>query len=170
MGWVGNNSWTHPPFFWRHLVPQNVGNIIVVCYFLNIAFVIFSILSQNQNGTSLRKNNSGTTTLGTASKSECHNIGKQSTRTFKTLWKTANLFSNLDFSPKSGFPKTLDLSMDFPRIFHGFSTPWPGSLGQEIEEIGSGLEVRSKWNHRGSNGMPTQSVVLYMCVDLYVDI
>ena len=24
----GNNSWTHPPFFSRHLVPQNVGNII----------------------------------------------------------------------------------------------------------------------------------------------
>ena len=24
------------PFFSRHLVPQNVGNIIVVCYFLNI--------------------------------------------------------------------------------------------------------------------------------------
>ena len=36
MGWVGNNSWTHPPFFSRHLVPQNVGNIIFVCYFLNI--------------------------------------------------------------------------------------------------------------------------------------
>jgi hypothetical protein len=33
---VGNNSWTHPPFFSRHLVPQNVGNIIFVCYFLNI--------------------------------------------------------------------------------------------------------------------------------------
>ena len=36
MGWVGNNSWTHPLFFSRHLVPQNVGNIIFVCYFLNI--------------------------------------------------------------------------------------------------------------------------------------
>ena len=36
MGWVGSNSWTHPPFFSRHLVPQNVGNTIFVCYFLNI--------------------------------------------------------------------------------------------------------------------------------------
>ena len=35
-GMGGNNSWTHPPFFSRHLVPQNVGNIIFVCYFLNI--------------------------------------------------------------------------------------------------------------------------------------
>ena len=36
MGWVENNSWTHPPFFSRHLVQQNLRNIISVCYFLNI--------------------------------------------------------------------------------------------------------------------------------------
>ena len=28
MGWVGNNSWTHPPFFSRHLTLQNLRNII----------------------------------------------------------------------------------------------------------------------------------------------
>ena len=39
-----------------------------------------------------------------------------SPQTFKTLQKTANVFSNLDFLPKSGFLKTLDLSMDFPWI------------------------------------------------------
>ena len=33
---MGNNSWMGSPFFSRHLVPQNVGNIIFVCYFLNI--------------------------------------------------------------------------------------------------------------------------------------
>ena len=33
---MGNNSWTHPAFFSRHLVPQNLRNIIFVCYFLNI--------------------------------------------------------------------------------------------------------------------------------------
>ena len=44
-------------------------------------------------------------------------------QTFKTLRKTANLFSNLVFLPKSEFPKTLDLSMDFPRIFHGGRRP-----------------------------------------------
>ena len=33
---MGNNSWMKSVFFSRHLVPQNVGNIIVVCYFLNI--------------------------------------------------------------------------------------------------------------------------------------
>ena len=44
-------------------------------------------------------------------------------QTFKTLRKTANLFANLDFLPKSRFPKTLDLSMDFPWISppHEFS-------------------------------------------------
>ena len=35
----------------------------------------------------------------------------------------ANLFSNLDFLPKSGFPKILDLSMDFPRISHPMDFP-----------------------------------------------
>ena len=120
---MGNNSWIHPPFFSRHLVEQNVPNIIFVCYFLNIVFVIFSILSQIQIAAPLRKINSGTATPGTASKSECHNI-MQFSQTFKTLRKTANLFSNLDFLPKSEFPKTLDLSMDFPRISHGFPTPW----------------------------------------------
>ena len=108
---MGNNSWTHPPFFWRHLVPQNVGNIIVVCYFLNIAFVIFSILRQIQNGTSFRKKNSGTTTAGTASKIQYLNI----IQIFKISKKTANLFSNLDFLVKSGFPKTRELSPAAPR-------------------------------------------------------
>ena len=45
-----------PPFFSRHLVEQNVGNIICVCYFFNIVFVIFSILSQIQIAASLPKN------------------------------------------------------------------------------------------------------------------
>ena len=56
-------------------------------------------------------------------------IWRKFPQTFNTLQKTTNLFSNLDFWPKSGFPKTLDLPMDFPRIFHGFPPPWPGSLG-----------------------------------------
>ena len=33
---MGNNSWMDSAFVSRHLVPQNVGNIIFVCYFLNI--------------------------------------------------------------------------------------------------------------------------------------
>ena len=38
----------------------------------------------------------------------------------KTQKKPTNSFSNLDFLPKSGFPKILDLFMDF----QGFPTPW----------------------------------------------
>ena len=118
---MGNNSWMDSAFVSRHLVPQNVGNIIV--------FVIFSTLSQIQISPLLRKINSGTTTPGTESKSECHNFGKENPQTFKTLRNTASLFSNLDFSPKSEFPKTLDLSLDFPWISNpmaGLSRP--GSL------------------------------------------
>ena len=62
-----------PPFF-PDPGPAKRREHYFVCYFLNIVFVIFSILSQIQNGTSLRKINSGSTTPGTASKSQCHNI------------------------------------------------------------------------------------------------
>ena len=116
MGWVENNSWTHPPFFSRHLVPQNVGNIICVCYFLNI-------------GSESKKIN----VLLTSPSNQFRDyfiwnrieklmpqLWNFSPHTLKTFKKLTNLFSNLDFSPKSGFPKTLDLSMVFPRLFH----PW----------------------------------------------
>ena len=33
---MGNNYWMDPDFFSRHQVPQNVGNIICVCYFRNV--------------------------------------------------------------------------------------------------------------------------------------
>ena len=36
---MGNNSWMESAFFSRHLVPQNVGNIIFGCYFLNICLL-----------------------------------------------------------------------------------------------------------------------------------
>ena len=115
-----NNSWIHPPFFSRHLVPHNVGNIIFGCYFLNIAFVIFSILRQIQNGTSFRKKNSGTTTAGTASKIQYLNIiqifkiSKKHCETRPTCFQTLTFWSNL------GFQK----SWICPWIFQGFPTPW----------------------------------------------
>ena len=54
-------------------------------------------------------------------------------QTFKTLRTTANLFSNLDFFVKSGFPKILDLSMDFPRISHPMDFPPHGFSGRPRE-------------------------------------
>ena len=126
VGWVGNNYWMDSAFVSRHLVPQNVGNIICVffsqycvCYFLN--------LSRNPN-------------LRTSPKNQFRDyhawnrieklmpLNWKNTQTFEILRKTANLFSNLDFLPNSGFPETLDLSMDFPMIFHGFPTPPPRIL------------------------------------------
>ena len=120
------------PFFSRHLVEQNIPNLIFGCYFLNIVFVIFSILRQIQNGTSFRKKNSGTTTAGTASKIQYLNI-IQIFKISKKTTKTTNSFSNLDLLVKSEFPKTLDLSMDFPRISHPMDFPPHGFSGRPRE-------------------------------------
>ena len=70
VGWVGNNSWTHPPFFSRHLVPQNLRNIMFVC-------LLFSQYWTGSNKKSmisslLQEINSATILSGTASKSYCH--------------------------------------------------------------------------------------------------
>ena len=68
---------------------------------------------------------------------------KKNQKTVKTLRKTANLFSNLDFLPKSGFPKTLGFSMDFPRILHGFPPPpslnFRGGRGCRRQKMGGGV-------------------------------
>ena len=116
---MGNNSWMNSPFFSRHLVPQNVGNIIFVCYFLNIG--LGPTNSQCSRHFS-KKSIPGLPYLEPHRKVNATTLKLFATNFF-FLQKTAKLFSNLDFLPKSGFPKTLDLSMDFPRIFHGGRRP-----------------------------------------------
>ena len=116
---MGNSSWTHPPFFSRHLVPQNLRNIICVCYFLNIG------LGSKKVNDLLTSPNNQFRDYHTWNRIEKlmpqhWNFAPQ---TLKTLQKTTNLFSNLDFLQKSGFPKTRDLSMGFPWIFHGGRRP-----------------------------------------------
>ena len=107
------------PFFrdiWSHKTSETL--------FLFVIVSILDLVQQKVNG------------LGTSPKNQFRDyhawnrieklmpqLWNFSPRTFKTLQQTANLFSNLDFWPKSGFPKTLDLSMDFPRIFHGLPPP-----------------------------------------------
>ena len=130
---MGNNSWMDPPFFSRHLVPQNVGNIIFVCYFLNIGLGP----TKSQCSRHFSENQFRDYHAWNRIEKLMPQLWNCSPRTFQTLQTTTNLFSNLDFLPKSGFPKTLDLSMDFPshgRDFppHGFPTPWPGSLGRAL--------------------------------------
>ena len=93
--------------------------------FRNIAFVIFSILRQIQNGTSFRKKNSGTTTPGTASKIQylniiqifkiSKNIVKNDQLVFKP-WLLAEIWVSKNPGFVHGFSK------DFPP--HGFPTPW----------------------------------------------
>ena len=120
MRWVGNNYWLDPPFFSRHLVPQNVGNIVVVCYFLNIGS------ESNKINVLLTSPSNQFRDYFIWNRIEklMPQLWNFSPQTLKTLKKLTNLFSNLDFLPKSGFPKTLDLSMDFP---------WrPGSLGRAL--------------------------------------
>ena len=81
-----------------------------VCYFLNI--------SRNPNLRTSPKNQFRDYHAWNRIKKLMPQHWKQNPHTFKTLRKTANLFSNLDFLQKSRFPKTLDLSMDFPWISH----------------------------------------------------
>ena len=116
---MGNNSWMDSPFFSRHLVPQNVGNIIFVCYFLNIGLGPTKV---NVLGTSPRNQFRDYHTWNRIEKL-MPQLWSCSPQTLKTLQKTVIFFSNLDFLPKFGFPKTLDLSMNFPRIFHGGRRP-----------------------------------------------
>ena len=117
---MGNNSWMNSAFVWRHLVPQNVGNIIFVCYFLNIGFGPnkvngLAICSKNQfRDYFIRNRLEKLVPLN-------WNFAPQNFKTPKN--KPTNLFSNLDFLVKSGFPKILDLSMDFPRISHPMDFP-----------------------------------------------
>ena len=109
----------------RHLVPHNVGNIMFGCYFLNMVFVIFSILRQIQNGTSFRNMNSGTATAGTASKIQYLNIIQIFKISKKHCEKRPTCFQTLTFGRNLGFQKSWIcpwISKDFPP--HGFPTPW----------------------------------------------
>ena len=120
---MGNNYWMDSAFCSRHLVPQKVGNIIFVCYALNMCLLFSQYFLKSKSPHFSEKSNPGLPRLEPHRKVSATEL-ENNPQTFKTLRKTANLFSNLDFLPKSEFPKTLDLSMDSPRIFHGFPTPW----------------------------------------------
>ena len=116
---MGNNSWMNPVFFrdiWSHKTSETLCCLLFsqycVCYFLNIV--------SNPNLPTSPKNQFRDYHAWNRVEKlmQQHCIFSQ---TFKTLRKTVNLFSNLDFLQKSEFPKTLDLSMDF----QGFSMDFP---------------------------------------------
>ena len=108
------------PLFFATSGPTKRRKHFFVCYFLNIAFVIFSILSQIQNGTSLRKKNLGLPRLEPHRKINAYTLykfpktQKNSTKNRPTRFQTLTFWSNL------GFPKSWICSW----IFQGFPTPW----------------------------------------------
>ena len=109
---MGNKSWMDSPFFSRHLVPQKNGNMICVCYFLNIGLGS----KQNQCSSHFSKQSiPGLFYLEPHRKVDATTL-ELFTTNFKNLnKKLTNLFSNLDLFVKSGFPKTRDLSPAAPR-------------------------------------------------------
>ena len=116
---MGNNSWIHPPFFWRHLVPQNVGNIIFGCYFFNIASNPKPNPKRNFPSKNQFRDYHAWNRIEKLVPLNC----KKNQNSQTNSKKTTNSFSNLDFLVKSGFPKILDLLMDFPRISHPMDFP-----------------------------------------------
>ena len=141
MGWVGNNSWTHPAFFSRHLVPQNVGRIIFVSY--------FPILDWGPNKVNVLltspSNQFRDYFIWSRIEKWMPQLWNFSPQTLKTLKQTDQLVFKPWLFSKFGFPKTLDLSMDFPRIFHGglfLGLSWPGSLGRIFH---GGLFLGPNW-------------------------
>ena len=53
-----------------------------------------------------------------------------SPQTFKLYKKRSTCFQTLTFGRNLGFPKPWICPWICPWIFHGFPTPWPGSLGR----------------------------------------
>ena len=111
---MGNNSWMDSVFFSRHLVEQNVGNIIFVCYFLNIG-----LGPKKVNGLAIcSKNQFGLLYLKPHRKVNATTLELSDTN-LKKFKKPTNPFSNLDFLVKYGFPKIDFPWIVFPWIFHG---------------------------------------------------
>ena len=115
---MGNNSWMDSAFFrdiWSHKTSETLF-LFVIFSILCLLFSQYCLKSKSPHFS--EKSIPGLPRLEPRRKVNVTILYKCS-QTFRTLRNTANLFSNLDFLQKSEFPKTLDLSIDFPRIFHG---------------------------------------------------
>ena len=102
----------HPPLLSRHLVPQNLRNINFL--------LIFSILGggprkDNDLLTSPSNQFRGLFYLKPHRKVSATELELRATKFSLSKNKSTNLFSNLDFWPKSGFPKTWVSSPVAPR-------------------------------------------------------
>ena len=123
---MGNNSWIHPPFFSRHLVPHNVGNIMLVVIFSILCLLFSQYCLKSKTELPFKKTILGLFYLKPPRKVSATELELRTTKLKKTKTKPTNLFSNLDFfGPIWGAPPRIfqGFPMDFPRIFHGFPTP-----------------------------------------------
>ena len=118
---MGNNSWTHPPFFWRHLVPQNVGNIIFVCYFSQYCVCYFLNIVSNPNRRSPSENQfrdyHAWNRIEKLMPQHCTNFLKL----LKLYEKRPTCFQTLTFCRNLSFQKPWIC----PWIFQGFSMDFP---------------------------------------------
>ena len=147
---VGNNSGTHPPFFSRHLVPQNLRNINFL--------LIFSILDGGP-----RKVNDLLTSPSNQFRDyfiwnrieklmpQLWNFSPQTLKTFKKNWPTC--FQTLTFCRNLGFQKPWIC----PWIFHGGVHP--------RSEHKKGAKKLKNWKteHHQPNGSAKQLSFFVFC-------
>ena len=142
---MGNNSGISSAFFcdiWSNKTSQTLC-LVVIFSILCLLFSQYCLKSKSP--LPFEKSIPGLPRLEPHRKVNATTLYKFS-QTFKTLRKTANLFSNLDFLPKSEFPKTLDLLMDFQRISHPMDfPPHPMCHGQAGGNTASVLSGNTKF-------------------------
>ena len=121
---MGNNSWINSAFFSRHLVEQNVPNLIFGCYILNIPVAISSILGlgpKKVNGLAICSKNKFREYHG------WNRIEKLMPKHYTNFPKLKNFcekrptcFQTLTFCRNSSFQNTGMC----PWIFQEIPTPW----------------------------------------------
>ena len=134
---MGNNSWMDSAFFWRHLVPQNVGNIIFGCYFLNIGLGPkqingLAICSKNQ----FREYHAWNRIKKLMPQHCTHFL-----KLLKLYEKRSTCFQTLTFCRNMSFQK----SWICPWISQGFPTPWifgeaAGAADKKCGDVWGGRE------------------------------
>ena len=118
---MGNDSWMDSAFFLRHLVPQNIGNLIFGCYFLNIG-----IGPKKINGLAIcSKNQFRDYFIRNRLEKLVPLNWNFAPRNLKNRKKRPTCFQTLTFCRNLSFQKSWIcpwISKDFPP--HGFPTPW----------------------------------------------
>ena len=134
------------PFFSLHLVPQNVGNIIFVCYFLNIG------LGPKKNQWSrhlFEKSIPGLFYSKPPRKVSATELELRTTKLKKPKKKTdrPTCFQTLTFLVQSGVHPP-GFSKDFPWISQGFSMDFPPHGFWIFGEAAGAADKKQDWTPR----------------------